>query len=274
MQTIYTQEEIEFIKENYNKMTYVELTNLLNTFNLIKKDAKQVRTKGSILGLTKKKYYFNDRYFEHINTSDKAYWLGFIYADGYIYEHNSGCEIGIELKSTDALHLENFNKCLNGNFEIKTILRRESEYNGYILPEREISKIRIYSTKMFKDLNKLNIVQNKTYRNEYPTICDEYFFHFVRGFLDGDGCIYINAINGSIQVKFTNANSQFLLYLQDKIYNLMHIPSYIYKESENKFNLSIHKKCDVLALLNKIYLNSTVCLDRKYLKYKQLIEAV
>lgn len=35
-----------------------------------------------------KKYYFNENYFESINTYEKAYVLGFIYADGYNREEN------------------------------------------------------------------------------------------------------------------------------------------------------------------------------------------
>jgi len=30
-----------------------------------------------------KKYQFNTRYFNKIDTPEKAYWLGFIAADGY-----------------------------------------------------------------------------------------------------------------------------------------------------------------------------------------------
>ena len=29
-------------------------------------------------------YNYNEKYFEEINTERKAYWLGFLYADGYI----------------------------------------------------------------------------------------------------------------------------------------------------------------------------------------------
>ena len=37
--------------------------------------------------LNRRKYNVNDSYFEKIDTEHKAYWLGFIYADGYIIKN-------------------------------------------------------------------------------------------------------------------------------------------------------------------------------------------
>lgn len=39
--------------------------------------------------------------FETINTKEKAYWLGFLCADGYLVEHTSGVEIRLKLKLRD-----------------------------------------------------------------------------------------------------------------------------------------------------------------------------
>ena len=36
------------------------------------------------------KYVYNKDYFEKINTSEKAYWLGFLYADGCITRFYKG----------------------------------------------------------------------------------------------------------------------------------------------------------------------------------------
>ena len=44
-----------------------------------------------------KVYYLNENYFEKIDTEEKAYWLGFIYADGYI----TGDKLGISLAKCD-----------------------------------------------------------------------------------------------------------------------------------------------------------------------------
>lgn len=52
-----------------------------------------------------RKYFFNQDYFEHIDCSEKAYWLGFIYADGYITRKNS---FGCDLQLQDKEHLHKF----------------------------------------------------------------------------------------------------------------------------------------------------------------------
>ena len=56
-----------------------------------------------------RKYYINHNYFEIINTEEKAYWLGFIYADGYVQSNRNTKNIGITLSNIDYNHLIKFN---------------------------------------------------------------------------------------------------------------------------------------------------------------------
>jgi len=49
---------------------------------------------------------FNENYFDVIDNPDKAYWLGFLYADGAISSNNNTVELS--LKSSDIKHLEKF----------------------------------------------------------------------------------------------------------------------------------------------------------------------
>ena len=53
-----------------------------------------------------RKYYFNNLYFDSIDSEEKAYWLGFLYADGYILSSANG--FGCNLKEDDASHLKKF----------------------------------------------------------------------------------------------------------------------------------------------------------------------
>ena len=49
------------------------------------------------------KYTCDENYFEKIDTAEKAYWLGFMYTDGYIQNKrkNSNMKIGIALSQSD-----------------------------------------------------------------------------------------------------------------------------------------------------------------------------
>ena len=75
----WTSEEIDFLKENYETTSKVDIANKLN------RTPTAIKVKANKLGLKKpEKYYYNHDFFENINTEEKAYWLGFIYADGSI----------------------------------------------------------------------------------------------------------------------------------------------------------------------------------------------
>ena len=260
MKSIFTEEQIEYLKDNYDKMTYSEIAAKLGFTE------RQVRGKINNMGLSKLKK-FNKNYFSNIDTSNKAYWLGFIYADGYIIENktNRNYELGIELNRNDVKLLEEFNNELGGVHSI-CFKHNKKEFNGYKY-ETDSCIIRIYSKNIVCDLMKLNIFQNKTNRKEFPE-CDKFFFEFLRGFMDGDGCIHVSK-NNHIILKFTNSNINFLEYLKQTVNKKLDIDGHIYKENDKKYQLVYFKKCDVKSILDKIYEDhNCVKLDRKYMIYK------
>ena len=60
---------------------------------------------------SRKKYDYDETYFSTIDTPEKAYWLGFIYADGYISKKQNGNPVfGITLAEEEPLI--KLNKCL------------------------------------------------------------------------------------------------------------------------------------------------------------------
>lgn len=270
MKTIYEDWELEYIRDNYKDMTYKEITNELNKTNKIKKDSKQIRTKASTIGLSKKKYKFDDKYFEKINTEDKAYWLGFIYADGFIFRGGRNYEVGIQLKDTEYKHLEKFNSDIKGNFKISYRTMPESNYGKYTFKERAICKIRIYSKKMYNDLENQGVLQNKTDKEEFPIVDDSLFIHFLRGFFDGDGHIYYKD-NKNKSLGITNPNIKILEYIKNKLKEDYNISANIYKEKDKKYRFYVTKTDDYFKLLDKMYENANIYLDRKYEKYISLV---
>ena len=86
------------------------------------------------------KYKRNSDVFEKIDTEEKAYWLGFLYADGYINEKRKFVDIG--LKRSDRGHLEKFRQFLESDVPI----RDEINNGGY-----ECSRFRIYDKKLVTD---------------------------------------------------------------------------------------------------------------------------
>lgn len=211
---------------------------------------------------------FNSDYFKEITTPNQAYWLGFIYADGWVvcnYKHRN-YELGIELCDIDEQQLIDFNNELGG---VHTIIHKH--YEKYICDYKNISIvdtvcIRIYSKQIITDLISHNVLENKTLKKEYSIVDDSLFFDFLRGYIDGDGCIYNNKDFKKSQVHITSSHDNILLYLKEKLL-LYNIECYVYKEKDRKYRLCIKNK-DIIRFLDMIYYNSSVQkLNRKYEKY-------
>lgn len=125
-------------------------------------------------------YQMNENYFSEINTHEKAYILGFIYADGCVKcsKEEYSLEIAQKIERKDIL--EHIINALNSNIPIK-------EYIPGIV------QINFCSKQIANDLIKLGAVPNKSLILEFPTekqVPKEYLSSFVLGCFDGDGCVW------------------------------------------------------------------------------------
>ena len=121
----------------------------------------------------KRKYTLNENYFETLNTPEKNYILGFIYADGSVFKNY----LSITLNIKDISLLE--------------FIKIEINYNGPIYIKNDYCKLTISSKKIVSDLIKLGIIVNKTYESKtLPLFNDIYLNSFLLGFFDGDGSIF------------------------------------------------------------------------------------
>ncbi|WP_323705869.1 LAGLIDADG family homing endonuclease [Mammaliicoccus sciuri] len=259
----YSARDTQFILDNYTELTYSHIAKQLNIFYSFEKfTEKQVRSKARLMGLSKIKYKYNRRFFEVINSTDKGYWLGFIYADGYVIETYRNAEISIQLSSIDKSHLEKLNHSIKGDVPVTDFIAKEVtiKKTGQVIPPRPISQIRLYSLEMANDLKKLNLVQNKTYKNISPDLCysKEINLAIIRGFFDGDG-----SLSKDGQCHFTAYSDVFLSKIQ-KYLNTLGINSSMYIEKEHKYRLFIDHSY-ILKFLKLLYEDTSYTyLDRKY----------
>jgi len=267
-QQTFSKMEEDYIRNNYSEKRYLEITEYLNSNSDVQRTEKQVRRKARYLGLSKINTTINKGYFKNIDTESKAYWLGFIYADGWIHESKTGSELGIQLKSTDYQHLEKFNCDLCANVEIsfgeKIIVITNNPLPSYT----KYCKIRIHSKEIVRDLIKHNIFHDKTYNPSFPIIEDDkLFLHFIRGFLDGDGCISFSK-GKNLAVKFIGANLKFFIYIKER-FEKMGIICNIHTSTPTRNDLYING--DKKAFLDLLYKDSSVYLDRKYSLYLKAV---
>lgn len=311
----WTQEEIEFIKENYSKMSRSQISKIINRsysavdskiYELkLKKDErfwsefelkflkdnyeilsyKEIgdkigRTRNSVQckmrkqGWTKpEKYSYNVDYFEQIDSPDKSYWLGFIFADGWIHQTTSNSELGIELALKDIEHLKKFNKSLEGNINIKELVNYHDNDDFIKAKITKSCIIRLYRSKIVNDLKKYGVNSNKTYTDNYisPLIPQEYIHDFIRGFFDGDGNIWIDKKkNKSLRYTIYNASYTLLNDIREELYK-NNIYSQIiadnrdlYKKTTNCYRLIIGGVANSYNFYKYLYDDNCIYLERKF----------
>lgn len=140
---------------------------------------------------------FNKNYFDVIDDEHKAYWLGFIWCDGYMAIRNregrnsTSYEFKLTLKKDDYGHLKKFNQDLNGNYKIHFY-----KSQGFNRSEEFIESRLLITNQYFgKTLaEKYGLIPNRTDCSKIIQAIPEYLMkHFIRGLIDADGsfCHYI-----------------------------------------------------------------------------------
>jgi len=130
----------------------------------------------------RKNYTLNDNFFTNILSEDQAYLLGLIYADGTVGDNSKYNINPISISSKDKDYLEMVKSIINYDGKI---IERISGYDKiyYIMS--------FYSEQMSRDLKRFGLGYNKAENIiTLPDIPEQLIKHFLRGYFDGDGCIY------------------------------------------------------------------------------------
>lgn len=221
--------------------------------------------------INSKKHTFNENYFEVIDSEDKAYWLGFIYADGYITSKRKQCNrtLGVSLNEKDKKHLEKLNKCLDSNVEIKTYVETSGFGKG-----NKYCRVLFTSQKITDDLINLGVYEKKSSILSYPDIPEEYIKDFIRGYFDGDGSIWKqDGKYEQFNINFVGTH-EVLMFIQEHLLT-KDIITRIYplnkrKENQKVLNFKFGGNYLTYKFLNYLYENSNMYLDRKFELYKEL----
>lgn len=253
--------ECDFVRDNYRDMSKSEIAEILN------RSCDAIQCRASKLGIKKSPYYCNYHFFDIINTEEKAYWLGFLMADGWIGKRkniNSGI-VGVEIQYNDIEHLRKFNKALQGNYHITERWRT----SDFIKAGRSHSCcLRIFSNIMYDALIQYGFTHNKSFEAQIPNLPFNLQRHFLRGFFDGNGCFGLSKTR--LWVSFSTAS---LTMKNDLIMLLKQFDIQIGNYSETTENNVIVYRPEVtnmnhkLKLLSIMYDDCTIYLNRKYKKY-------
>ena len=213
-----------------------------------------------------RKYTLNEHYFDEISTQDKAYLLGFLFADGYNCEENN--TISLSLQEQDKDVLDKMCKALDYNNTPKL-----STFNHNKNPNwSKVYRLSFHSKHTSEVLAKLGVIQNKSLKITFPEYLDESLYsHFIRGYFDGDGCFYCHEkCIGNDEVNLVGTE-QFCT----KLLNILHENNVItggsisVPRNDNGITRVIRfgGANQTRAFLDWIYKDANLYLDRKHQKY-------
>ena len=107
-----------------------------------------------------RKYTLDRNFFNQIDTKEKAYFLGLLYADGYNREDYG--TITINLQENDKEILEKFNQIIHSNCPLRFWKKRKKNHqNQYVLS--------IHDMDMSMQLSKLGCMKKKSLILKFPT---------------------------------------------------------------------------------------------------------
>lgn len=202
--------------------------------------------------------------FENIDTEAKAYWLGFILADGCIYKN----QLIISIQEEDGYLLEDLSKLLGvESIKLRLIKKINERYKNQL-------SLNISNSKLIADLAKYGIISNKSHKSYFPDIPEELYSHFIRGVFDGDGSI--SRPKKAAYHTFNICGNNLLI---EKIQEIL-----IKNCKLNKTKLSIPKKehanikvviysgnRQCLKIKEFIYKNATIYMKRKKDKFDSIV---
>lgn len=246
-------EEYKLVRDLYTTGKLVKdicvLTNLTEyrVYNILKK-FKVTKTNSE----AKRLYNIDDSIFENIDTEEKAYWLGFLFADGYNNTDNGSVTLGLSNYDYDIL--VKFTNFLKTNKKI----RRNNDTS---------SKVVIENRKISSDLNKHGMVKKKTHILKFPKIDEKLERHFIRGYFDGDGCITYGKIIGVSATVSIVSTKDFLDKINEKI-NINFSYTKRHKDrDDNILTITTGGIRNILYFFDYIYQDSTIYMDRKHRKF-------
>lgn len=128
------------------------------------------------------RYAVNDRYFDVVDTEEKAYWLGFLSADGCVRDRGV---VKLTLAARDGDHVRRFAAAIG--YEGPVAVERLA--NG----RRPVSVV-VHRRRLAEALIRLGVVPRKTWSLRPWSGPPDLMRHYWRGFVDGDG--HVVAVGG------------------------------------------------------------------------------
>ena len=207
-----------------------------------------------------KKYTVNYDYFKNIDSEDKAYWFGFILADGYVSLDNHYL---FGLSIIDKEHLEKFKNTIEYTGSIKSYSKTTN--NG-------VWSLLVRDKKFVMSLIEKGVIPRKTMFVTFPDFIDnDLLNHFIRGYWDGDGTVSFLTNTKHHKYYFSASvlgTKMFLEVLSKMLKDKCGLKSASLYYVKNSHIWSFSRSTlQALKVCNYLYKDASIFLERKRDKY-------
>lgn len=259
----------EYILKNVSLVKFVRMKNL--RIHPLRKGFVRLKLPLIPQTVVLRKFRLNENFFENIDTEEKAYMLGFLYADGNVQTDR----LQISLAKVDTEILEKFSKLLlDGNVQLY-------EYKCKNINAQPKVSLYIINKKIVNDLISHGCVPRKTFVLNFPDLQKHLISHFIRGYFDGDGMLVIyerlapRCITKGKFAEFSILSTKEMLDVIAKYFQHLGINCKWDKrwknQDNNNYTLRIHGNQQIRKVCDYLYKDATIYLKRKHDKYMELI---
>ena len=198
-----------------------------------------------------------------------AYAIGLLVSDGSLSIDGRH----ISFTSKDLEMIENYQQAL----QIEVHIGKKSSGNQSV---KKYYVVQFGDVLFYEFLQKIGLTPNKSKTIGKINLPKEFFFDFLRGSFDGDGCTYSYfdprwKSSFMIYTSFVSASKKHILWLQEEIFQRLGIVGHITNDNELSTKQLKYAKKDSLVLLRHMYPSSKViCLSRKRLKIEEMLRII
>lgn len=244
-------------------VTNKPIANILESFNIQRSQKDMVR-----------KYKLNQKFFDIIDTQEKAYCFGLFTADGQNNPKKS--TVVISLEECDVDLLEQVRKAIGSEKPLEYIDYSNKHDFGYDYENQY--RLLMFSRHMCDSLIQHGLIPNKSLKIQFPDfIPDNLMSHYIRGVFDGDGSIgyknlesYFRHEHNTLNVSIVSTHS-YCESLQSYLSNIgiKSTVSKPLKKNNITATLNISGKESQRIFLDWMYRDANIYLNRKHDIYLQ-----
>ncbi len=211
-----------------------------------------------------RKYFIDEDFLDDIDSEEKAYFMGLFYADGS--NNVSRGKAYIKLAESDKEIL----------LKLRSIVQPDKPlwFGKRDNPNHQDQWMLYFDNKKFSNrLSELGCCTNKTHKIKFPTwIDDRLCSHFIRGYFDGDGHVGIYNNRAAISIVGTEDFCMSIVNILSKINININKLYDRHKNGNNTRSIQFGGNRQVARFLNWMYKDATIYMERKFIKYNELLE--